>query len=419
MVYRPRVIDAAVERSLGAVGAVLIEGVRACGKTETGAHHSRSVVRFDTDDAARELAELAPERVLRGAVPRLLDEWQLVPKIWNHVRRAVDDRKAPGQFILAGSARPADDVTRHSGAGRILRLRMRPMSLLESGRSTGGVSLKALVDGGIADGVSLLEISDLADVLCLGGWPGLQRMTPDAAQDVLRSYLDDVARVDMPALDGRQRDSARIRRVLAAYARHVATPAAIRTITADAMGADRPEGESVHPTTTSDYLTVLERVMVVEEQKSWGPHLRSRDVVRKASIRHFVDPSLAVAAMGGSPDRLLGDPRAFGLLFESLVIRDLRVYTQPFDGEVLHYRDAAGAEADAIIQLRDGRWAAIEVKLGESRVEEAVTSLERLVAKIDTARAGEPVARIVITGGRYAYTRPDGVHVVPLGCLAP
>ncbi|WP_454167660.1 ATP-binding protein [Microbacterium lacticum] len=183
--------------------------------------------------------------------------------------------------------------------------------------------------------------------------------------------------------------------------------------------ADRPEGESVHPTTTSDYLTVLERVMVVEEQKSWGPHLRSRDVVRKASIRHFVDPSLAVAAMGGSPDRLLGDPRAFGLLFESLVIRDLRVYTQPFDGEVLHYRDAAGAEADAIIQLRDGRWAAIEVKLGESRVEEAVTSLERLVAKIDTARAGEPVARIVITGGRYAYTRPDGVHVVPLGCLAP
>ncbi len=242
MVYRPRVIDAAVERSLGAVGAVLIEGVRACGKTETGAHHSRSVVRFDTDDVARELAELAPERVLRGAVPRLLDEWQLVPKIWNHVRRVVDDRKAPGQFILTGSARPADDVTRHSGAGRILRLRMRPMSLLESGRSTGGVSLKALVDGGIADGVSLLEISDLADVLCLGGWPGLQRMTPDAAQDVLRSYLDDVARVDMPALDGRQRDFARIRRVLAAYARHVATPAAIRTITADAMGGSSRGG---------------------------------------------------------------------------------------------------------------------------------------------------------------------------------
>ncbi|HWV49811.1 MAG TPA: DUF4143 domain-containing protein [Microbacterium sp.] len=293
------------------------------------------------------------------------------------------------------------------------------MSLMESGRSTGEVSLRALLDGDAADGSSPLEISELAEVLCVGGWPGLQMMTPDVAQEVLRSYLDDVARVDMPALDGRQRDFARIRRVLAAYARHVATPAAIKTITADAMDTDRPEGDSVHPTTTSDYLTVLERVMVVEEQTSWGPHLRSRDVVRKASIRHFVDPSLAVAAMGGSADRLLDDPNAFGLLFESMVIRDLRVYTQPLDGEVLHYRDAAGAEADAIIQLRDGRWAAIEVKLGENRVEEAVTSLAKLVSKIDTARAGEPVARIVITAGRYAYTRPDGVHVVPLGCLGP
>lgn len=417
MSYRPRVVDEPLRHMLAVAGAVLVEGARACGKTETGEHHSRSVVRLDVDDAARELAALAPSRLLEGATPRLLDEWQLAPELWNHVRRAVDARKQPGQFILTGSATPTDDVTRHSGAGRILRLRMRPMSLFESGHSTGEVSLRSLLHGTESvEGASTLDIMQVADLICTGGWPGLQALSSADAQLFLRSYLDDIARVDIPAADGRRRDAARVRRVLTAYARHVATAASVATITADSADAT---GTEVRHETTTDYLGSLERIMVVEEQPSWGPHLRSRDVVRGSRIRHFVDPSLAVAALRASPERLLDDPSTFGLLFESLAVRDLRVYSQTLDGEVRHYRDSAGLEADAIVQLHDGRWAAIEVKLGQNRIEEAAASLTKLVAKIDTSRSGDPAARVIITGGQYAYTRPDGIHVVPLGCLAP
>lgn len=417
MVYRERTVDRLLDRSLGIAGAVLIEGVRACGKTATGLKHSASAVRFDTDDAALELAGISPKVILDGDTPRLFDEWQLAPQLWNHVKRAVDDRGAAGQFILTGSATPADDVTRHSGAGRILRIRMRTMSLAESGHSNSQVSLCEIMDGAAeVSGSANLEIENIAGHICAGGWPGLQSLSPTEAQVILRSYLEDVARADVIDSDGVKRDPARVRKVLSAYARHVSTPATLATISADSAGSS---SNGVHVDTVRSYLDVLERVMVVEEQLSWGPHLRSRDVVRKGPIRHLVDPSLAVAALGGSVERLLADPRSFGLLFESLAIRDLRIYAQGIDGEIRHYRDSAGAEADAIIQLRNGRWAAVEVKLGDNQVTAAVESLHRLVRKIDTSVAGEPVALVVITGGKYAYTRPDGVHVVPIGCLAP
>lgn len=417
MTYAPRVIDSHLRHLLNVAGAVLVEGVRACGKTETGEHHSQSMVRLDIDDAARELADIAPDRLLNGATPRLIDEWQLAPQLWNHVRRAVDQRRAPGQFILAGSATPSDDVTRHSGAGRILRLRMRPMSLFESNHSSGEVSLRLLFDeNDNVAGTSTMTVEAIAQAICVGGWPGLQGLGAREAQTVLRSYLDDVARADLAEASEKRRDPARVRRLLAAYARHVATPAAVSTIIND---TGEGSGAPLRPETVRDYIDTLERIMVVEEQPSWGPHLRSRDIVRGGSIRHLVDPSLAVAAMNASADRLMDDPNTLGLLFESLVIRDLRVFAQAVDGEVAHYRDSAGAEADAIIQLRDGRWIAMEVKLGQSRVEEAAASLTKLIKKIDTSRAGDPSARVIITGGEYAYTRPDGIHVVPLGCLGP
>lgn len=417
MVYRKRTVDGLLDESLTMAGAVLIEGVRACGKTATALQRSASAVRFDTDTTALDLAALSPKIILEGDTPRLFDEWQLAPQLWNHVKRAVDDRGAAGQYILTGSATPADDVTRHSGAGRILRIRMRTMSLSESSHSTSQVSLRAILDGtSEIYGNSDLELDSIAGLICSGGWPGLQSLSPSAAQVILRSYIDDVARADVIESDGVRRDQGRVRKVLSAYARHISTPATLATISTDSAGST---DSGVHVDTVRSYLDVLERVMVVEEQPSWGPHLRSRDVVRKGPIRHFVDPSLAVAALGGSVERLLADPRSLGLLFESLVIRDLRIYSQALDGEVRHYRDSAGAEADAIIQMRDGRWAAIEVKLGEGQVPGAVESLQRLVSKIDTKIAGQPAARIVITGGKYAYTRPDGTHVVPITCLAP
>ena len=415
--YLPRVIDQVIEHSLSISGAVMLEGVRACGKTQTGLHHCASSVRLDTDEDARQLASLQPDLVLNGTSPRLIDEWQLAPRLWNAVRQTVDDRRTPGQFILTGSATPADDITRHSGAGRILRLRLRPMSLFESGHSSGEISLRALMDGTRPAGATApLGLGGLVDRLCVGGWPGLLELAPMDAQQILRSYLDDVARVDVPTADPSvaRRDPLRIRRLLVAYARHVASSASAAKIAADT--ADRT-GASIQANTAADYIAALRRTMTIEEQPSWGTHLRSRAIVRQAPVRHFVDPSLAVAALDASPARLLADVNTLGLLFESMVVRDLRVYAQPLDGDVLHYRDSSGQEADAIVQLRDGRWAAVEVKLGNSHADEAAASLHRLVNALDTTKIGEPTALIVVTAGQYAYTRDDGVVVVPLSCL--
>ena len=417
MAYAPRVVDGVIDRALSIAGAVLIEGVRACGKTATGIQHSNSALRLDIDDAARALAALDPALVLEGARPRLIDEWQLEPRIWNRVRHEVDEQAAPGQFILTGSATPSDDITRHSGAGRILRVRMRPMSLAESGHSSVAVSLAAIMDGAsIASARSPLTVSALADRIAVGGWPALQRLAPADAQRILRSYLDDVARADVQLIDtvASRRDPVRLGRIMTSYARHISSAASLSTIAADTAESGSRE---INADTARVYLDLLQRVMVVEEQPSWGPHLRSRDIVRKAAVRHFADPSLAVAALGASEQRLLRDPSTMGLLFESLVVRDLRIYAQALNGDVLHYRDSAGAEADAVVQLRDGRWAMFEIKLGDGQVDAAAASLTKLEKKLDTSRIGAPAAKVVITGGQYAYTRPDGIVVVPLGCL--
>lgn len=394
----------------------MIEGPRACGKTATARQIAASEVLLDVDPNARQAIAVDPALVLDGPTPRLIDEWQIEPTIWNHVRRAVDDRSDPGQFILTGSAVPSDDVTRHTGAGRIARLRMRPMSLFEAGRSSGSMSLAELLDGRISPAPDPgLTVVDLAEELALGGWPGLRgRSVPDGLLAV-RDYLDEIARVDVGRLDETHRDPNRVARLLSSLARNVATPAAATTLAQDTGGADGPLKDD----TVRAYVGALERLMVVEDQPAWAPHLRSRHRLRTAPKRHFVDPSLAVAALRAAPDRLLSDLSLFGLLFESLVIRDLRVYSQAADARVLQYRDSGGLEVDAIVEAGDGRWMAFEVKLGHGQIDDAAASLRRFAARIDTASCGSPALLGVIVATGYGYRREDGVAVIPIGALGP
>jgi predicted AAA+ superfamily ATPase len=399
---------------LSAVGAVVIEGPRACGKTATARQIAASEVLLDVDSNARAAIEVDPALVLDGPTPRLLDEWQIEPAIWNHVRRAIDDRSGPGQFILTGSAVPPDDITRHTGAGRISR--MRPMSLFETGRSSGGISLSELLEGSVSPVAEEgLSVAGLAEEIALGGWPGLRGRSVEDALLAVRDYLEEIARVDVGRVDGTQRDPSRVRRLLASLARNVATHAAATTLAEDTGGADGPLKDD----TVREYLAALERLMVVEDQPAWAPHLRSKHRLRTASKRHFVDPSLAVAALGATPDRLLGDLNLLGFLFESLVVRDLRVYAQAADARVSQYRDSGGLEVDAIVEAGDGRWMAFEVKLGQGQIDAAAASLERFAARIDTTKCGSPALLGVIVATGYGYRRKDGVAVIPIGALGP
>lgn len=421
MEYLPRVLDAELSARLESIGAVLIEGPKACGKTATARRMAGSEVMLDLDEAARIAAEVDPALVLEGKVPRLLDEWQLVPKLWNQIRRTVDERKLPGQFILTGSAVPADDETRHIGAGRIARIRMRPMSLFESDHSTGDISLGQLLDGDSPRAPDTgVSVRDLVDRLCIGGWPAFQQLPPQDALIAVSSYLDEIRRLDIHRVDGVKRDPVRVQRLLRALARNTATQAAISKIAADTGEDDVHRQGTLARGTVYDHIAALERLMIVEDQPAWAPHLRSRSRLRTTPTRHFVDPSLAVAALGASPQKLLNDLNLLGFLFESLVVRDLRIYGQANDAQVMHYRDNTDLEVDAIVEARDGRWAAFEVKLGgEERIEEAAANLLTFADRIDTAKSGAPARLGVIVATGYGFVREDGIAVIPLGTLAP
>ena len=415
--YLARFADEELARRLSATGAVLVEGPRGSGKTETSLRAAKSAVRLDRDDAARAAGLLDPALLLDGERPRLIDEWQLVPNVWNQVRSDVDDHpEETGRFILTGSAVPADDATRHSGALRFTRLRMRPMSLAESGHSTGDVSLAGLLAGETPRaGDPGLRIRDLAERIVVGGWPALAPRGVRDAMVALRGYLDETRRVDLIRVDGIRRDPENVERVLRSLARNIATAASARAIAADVGGVDGP----IDYHTVLDYNSVLSRVFVIEDLPAWSPALRSRMTLRTAATRHFVDPSLATAALGASPERLLQDVKTLGLLFESLVVRDLRIYAQAIDADVFHYRDASGLEADAVVELPDGRWAAFEIKLGQASVDSAASTLLRVSDRVDAERHGRAAALVVITGWGYGYRRPDGVSVIPIGALAP
>ncbi len=416
--YMPRVADREVERALRASPAVVIEGPRACGKTWTGQRHSRSEVPFDAVFENRLAAQIAPRELLTGPVPRLLDEWQLAPGVWDAMRRACDDRGAKGQFILTGSADPPDDATRHSGAGRIIRVRMRPMSLFESGESSGRVSLSGLLEAERAAAPAPpASLADIVVLACRGGWPGLLDDAPEVAQLQLRGYLDEIARTDISRVDGTARDPVGVRRLLASIGRNVCTQATLKALGTDIGGRE----QTLHPQTVKSYLDALSRLFVVEELPAWRPHLRSRAELRKTPKRYFADPSLAVAALRSNPQRLMGELSYFGLLFESLVLRDLAVYARSSDWELSYYRDSFGLEADTVLTSLDHRrWAAVEVKLGgPQQIEQAVRSLRRLRESIDTARMGEPAKLIVVTAGGPAFEYPDGTAVVPVTALGP
>jgi predicted AAA+ superfamily ATPase len=416
MLYIERIVDNELSERLKGQGGIVIEGPKACGKTITAQHLAASEARLDIDGGARQTAALEPALVLEGPTPRLIDEWQLEPAIWNHVRRTIDDRQKPGQFILTGSAVPADDITRHSGAGRLGRLRMRPMSLFEKGRSNGRMSMAQLLDGNTEGSPEAkLTLAEIAEEISLGGWPGFLGMGRAQAMRSIRDYLEDIRRTDVSAVSGAQRDPSRVGGLLRSIGRNVATHVSTATLARDAGGVDGPlKNDTAH-----EYLDALRRLMVVEDQPAWGPHLRTTYTLRQAPKLHFVDPSLAVAALDASPERLLKDLNFLGFLFESLVVRDLRIYAQAVDARVLQYRDSSGLEVDAIVQGLNDRWAAFEVKLGFGQVDEAAANLHKFVKRVDTDRCGTPAALGVIIRSGYGYQREDGIYVIPIGALGP
>lgn len=414
--YLRRVADSVLERRLRSAQAVLIEGPRACGKTTTARRRAASEVLLERSMASVSLASMGSLAVLEGDTPRLVDEWQLVPDIWDMVRRETDRRGQPGQFILTGSADPPSEIKQHSGVGRVARLQMHPLSLFESGLSTGAVSLRALFDGEQCSAPAPSpELEDVVDAICRGGWPLCHRMDSDDAQDFVIDYLDELAKVEVSSVDGTRRDPAGVARLLISLARNVSSEAATSTLAAE-TGGERP----IDPRTAAAYHTALGRLFVVEDVPAWAPRLRSRSRLRGAPKRQLVDPSLAAAALGADRGRLLGDPETLGLLFESLCVRDLRVYAQPLRATLSHYRDNTGLEVDAVLRRRNGDWIAVEVKLGgRAAVDAAAASLLRLRDRVDPAGVGEPKRLVVLTPAGYAYERTDGVAVAPITCLGP
>lgn len=414
MEYIKRFADDILAERLKSAGAVLIEGTKACGKTETAKQAAKSVAQFDNDPQIKIKMQIDPKSVLVGEVPRLLDEWQVYPEIWNSIRHEVDARKLKGQFILTGSATPNSESKRHSGAGRFSVIKMRTMSMFERGWSTGEVSLSALMNGEApASNDVKFDLGEMAEKITIGGWPGLISENAAVGLQFAGDYITLIAEADLSRVSQRQRDPNKVKRLLQSLARNISTEASLAALSRDTGGNDNELDDE----TVADYLSELERLMVVDHLPAWNTHIRSSDMLRKAPKRHFADPSLAVGALGLSVDKLLADLNYFGLLFESLVVHNLRVYADASGGKVFHYRDSRGTEADAIIEYADGTWGAFEVKLGIGAVDEAVVSLKALANKIDTDRVKAPGALTVITGNGFAYRRPDGVNVVPISTL--
>jgi predicted AAA+ superfamily ATPase len=415
--YLDRIADSVLRAALEASGAVLIEGPKWCGKTRTAEEKAASTLYMQDPDhtvSYLKAADAKPSLLLKGNTPRLIDEWQMAPVLWDAVRFAVDQRNETGQFILTGSAVPTDNAVQHTGTGRISRMLMRPMSLFESLESNGSVSLKAMfVD--IVDGecFSNLTIEGLAFALTRGGWPASVKQKESIALRQVYDYVDAVINIDVSRVDGVDKNPARVRALMQSLARNVSTTASITTIRND-IASDE---ESISDKTITSYLNALRRIFVVEDLPAWNPAMRSKTALRTSSKRHFVDPSIATASLRATPDSLLQDFNTFGLLFESLCIRDLRIYAQAIDGEVFHYRDKSGLEADAIVHLKDGRWGAIEIKMGAKEIEIAAENLKLLRNKVNLNKMKEPSFLMVLTGTEFGYRREDGVYIVPIGCL--
>lgn len=428
--YRPRILDEVLRMNLEAFGAILIEGPKWCGKTTTAEQSAKSAIYMqDEDNGANylRLAEDTPSALLRGESPHLIDEWQMAPNIWDAVRNEVDKRGVPGQFILTGSVSVDKSMIKHSGAGRIRTLQMRTMSLWESGDSTGEVSLESLFnDYKNVEGRSNHDIFDIARIVTRGGWPASIGKNEKIAHSLIAGYCETIVDTEINSIDGRERDKRKMIQILRSLSRNTAMAVPDTTILKD-ITPDRTYDEltsddlgslkAMDIKTVRSYLEALNRIHVTEDLDAWCPKLRSKTTIRTGSTRHMSDPAIAAYFLNASAEDLVYDMETFGLLFESLVIRDLRVYAQSLEGEVFHYRDANGREADAIVHLWNGKWGAVEVKLNPAREDEGAESLLKLVRDIDTDTMKPPSFLAVITGRGMAHTRKDGVHVIPIGCL--
>lgn len=415
--YLSRISDQMLHLKLETSGAVLVEGAKWCGKTTTAHQTSTSAIYLqDPDNAAsyRAMADTKPSLLLKGDKPRLLDEWQTVPVLWDAVRFDVDRSGEMGQYILTGSAVPLDNQTEHTGTGRISRMVMRPMSLFESLESNGTISLASLFAGNIdVESMSSLTLEKIAYAICRGGWPSSISMKSAAALQVATNYVESVINMDVSRVDGVEKNPERVRLLLRSLARNIATLTTQQTILADIEATDMTLSDK----TLAMYLNALRRIFVVEDVPAWKPSLRSKTAIRSASKRCFVDPSIATAVLRANPDSILEDFELFGFLFEALCIRDMRIYADANDGDLFHYRDQSGLESDMIVRLRNGKWGAVEVKLGSKQIEDAAKNLIALKSKINSEKMGEPSFLMILTGGEYAYRRGDGVLVVPIGCM--
>jgi len=415
MSYIARISDAELQRKLQAAGALLIRGAKACGKTESARQFAKSVLSVDTDPQVPLVIDTAPARLLLGDAPRLIDEWQEQPKLWNLVRHEVDKRALSAQFILTGSANPDENAKKHSGAGRFTTLDMRTMSWQELGHSTGKVSLKSLLEGGTVDIFDeATDLEFIVEKIITGGFPALLKKSLSQATDINRAYIDLLADVDMSRVSEVKRDPSKVRNRLRSLARNTATTIETSSLETDIFEKD---SISVSRPTIIDYLDTLERLMIVENQPAWNAHLRSSAMLRKAPKRHFTDVALAVAALGATKKSLLADLKFTGFLFESLVVHELRVYAQASDAKVYHYRDSTNLEVDAIVQQYTGEYAAFEVKLGIGQLDAAVANLKKFASLIDTSKTQPPKSLNIITGTGISFTRSDGVNVISLASL--
>lgn len=419
--YKQRIADKLLERKLKGKGAVLIEGPKWCGKTTTAEQVAKSVLYMSAPEdmkANLAAADISPRKLLAGETPRLIDEWQIAPKLWDAIRFEVDHRENYGHFILTGSAvPPRTDEIFHSGTGRFAWLKMRPMSLYESCESTGGISLKALfsgLDSVIAE--NTLTLDDIAFLICRGGWPGTLGMEKDIALDQANDYYDAVVNSDISRVDGVSRDAERTKRLMRSYARNQGSQATNTVIKEDMRVND---SDTLTEDTIYSYTNALRKIFVIEDMPAWNPNLRSKTAIRTSDTRYFIDPSIAATSLGLGPEDLINDLNTMGLFFETLCVRDLRVYAESLDGNVYHYRDKSGLECDAVIHLRNGKYGLVEIKLGgDGLIDDGAKNLLKLRDKIDTSKMKEPSFLMVLTAvGKYAYKREDGVFVVPVGVL--
>ena len=413
--YNKRLLDEKIEKKLKSTGGILLKGVRFCGKTTTALHHAASSIRFDKSEMLREQAALAPQIVLQGETPRVLDEWQLVPSLWNAVRAEIDERAVKGQFILTGSANPSDDLSTHTGAGRIARLTLRTMSLSESNNSIKAVKFNELFSKNTEiGGFGGAELIDYANLIVRGGMPALVSETPEIAQEAMLDYVENVAYIDMrnlPAPPTPERIAALIR----SLSRNISTEASLETLAAETGFTDK---SAIATSTVRKYLDQLSEIFVLEELPAWKTHIRSSVQQRVKPKWHFVDTSIAAAALRILPNGFMNDFDSFGLFFESMAIRDLRIYADTLDGKVYHYRDSSGLEIDAIVELPNETWAAFEIKLGSTKsIDEAAGNLQKLLNRLTPKKAAQCTSLNVLIAGSSSYTRKDGVNVVSLGHL--